>query len=801
MIPSDPGAEPPRDAAAGDCLPDWRLGALAAGETAEADEAVHLDRCETCRAALEAARDENDLLAGVSSALTSPARDTSPERDAPEGYRFIEEIHRGAQGVVYLAEQLSAKRRVAVKLTLRGAFASARQRARFDREVELAASIKHPAVVTVYESGATPSGGRYMAMEFVEGLPLDRWFESRRRDPERVARVMAAIAGGVEAAHRKGVIHRDLKPSNILVDASDEPKLVDFGIAKALRDDAASQTQAGEFVGTLAYAAPEQVAGEPDAVDIRADVYALGALLYEGLTAERPVNLEGSLTACIRHIREEPPAPPSAIDPSVPRDLSAIALEALEKDPARRYQTAGALREDLERFLVGEAVLARGPDSLYRFRKWAVRRRKRLAFAGAALLALAITAALAIRAANERSIRDAAGELVTIPLRALDTELSNERVVTLNDYLKNMATVLAQEIPEAPEFEAKVRSSLGIALTRESAFEDAEAELARALALWRSAKGPGSPEAAQALHDLARMHWKASDYDAAEPLYREALAIRRRALPEGDLETARTAHHLASTVQRLGRFDEAVALYEEALAARRAALGPDAPAVANTLHGLGQTYYDRRRLSQALQRFRDSHRIVSAAAGENDWRTASAAANLARVLAELGQTDDARELLERSLATDQSWWPPDDPRVLRTRLWLAKIENDPGEIASIRETISLRLGERHAFVAEADAALARALVEAREPDAAIEAGRRAAEIAEARDPDGWLLAETLLIEAEALQQLDRLETARERLERARAILTREFDLEPNDPLRARLARVSADVEDPPRPRP
>ena len=775
-------------------LPLHRAEMIAAGLPPEPDERDHLAECAPCREEIERIEDDNALLGAAAAAASDADPADALASDAPPGYRFIEEIHRGAQGVVYLAEQNRTNRRVAVKLTLRGAFASARQRARFDREVELAASINHPSVVTVYESGATPSGGRYMAMEHVEGLPLSRWFETRGRDSRAVAAVLADLASAVAAAHRKGVIHRDLKPSNILVADDDRPVLVDFGIAKGVLGPASagavSETLAGEFVGTLAYAAPEQVSGEPDAVDTRADVYALGALLYEGLAGARPLELEGSLAGCVRAIQEEPPRPPSSRDPRVPADLDAVALRALEKRPEDRYQSAGDLEDDLRRYLAGDAVTARAHDSLYRLRKWARRRRKRLAAAAAALLALAVTAGFAgrayfagVEAEIARGERAYTVEALLKPLEAADTELSNEAVNSLNDYLILMAGALAKELPDSPELEAAIRARVGIALTAENEFDEARRQLERALSLCKQAAGDRSPQAAEARHNLARLHWKRGDYESARPLYIQALEIRRETLPPGDLETARTAHHLAATLQRLGRFEEAVALYQEALDARTAALGEHDPAVANTLNGLGECFSDQRRFREALLRFRESRRIITAAVGERDWRTASAAANEARALLSLGREDEARPLLERALEINRVWWRENDVRVLRIRLALACIEDDTAALADIADELERALGPDHVIVAGARNALAEERLKRRDWAGALAAAKRAERSLAPRGAD-WPLAHALIIQSEALERLGRAGEADRAAERARNILSA-CDLPEHDPLLAR----------------
>jgi len=771
----------PREA----CLSLERVEVIAAGDAPSADEQSHLETCAACAETLDGVRADNALFASALGAIAeAPALDRS--LDAPEGYVFIEEIHRGAQGVVYLAEQKAAKRRVAVKLTLRGAFASMRQRARFDREVELAASLKHPSIVTVYESGATPSGGRYLAMEYVEGLALDQWFESRRRDPEAVAGVMVELADAIDAAHRRGVIHRDLKPSNILVDSSGTPKVVDFGIAKNVLGDQETQTLQGEFVGTLAYASPEQVTGEPESVDTRADVYALGALLYEGLTGERPVKLSGSLATSIRAIQELDPVEPSVSSTRVGADLDAVCLRALEKDPRDRYQSARELRDELSRYLAGEAVDALSDDVWYRAKKWARKRRKRLTIAGVIVLAVSVTGGLFVaqrtaegRANIEEFHKTRIDNTLNRALLAVDTETSNAPITSLNDFLTHFAGIVAEELPDSPEIEARIRSSLGIAMTRESQFEEAEENLRIALERWIEASGDSSREAAQARHNLARMYWKRSDYETAEPLYRRALEARRALGDDAALDAARTAHHLASTLQRLGRFDEAVDLFEESLAMRRRLLGMDDPAVANTLNSLGACYMQERRFEEALDRYREARRIIELTGGADDWRAAAVAMNEARCLTRLGRREEARVLLEPAIQSALRTWPENDPRVLGARFSLALVEGDAARATRLAEQLSERVGVGHDDVATAWVALSELYLRRGEWTLACETARRARAEEHALG-DTALVGQALLVEAEALERRgDTAEAASLRVT-AREILTRE--LPPDDPL-------------------
>ena len=294
--------------------------------------------------------------------------------EAPPGYHILEELHRGGQGIVYAAVQEATKRTVALKVMLSRPLAE-RERIRFEREVELAASLSHPNIVTPYDSGWMPGGAGFLSMERIDGVTLDVWrSELRERaggaSTDELVRLFLDIALAIEHAHQHGVIHRDLKPANVMVDSGDVPHVLDFGVAKPLGPlgEEARQgiTRTGEFVGSLAWSAPEQV-GTKGGVGTRTDVHALGLLLYHLLTGEHPYPLTGSLTEIVRAISTAEPVPPSrrAEGGRVPRDLDAILLKALRKDPEQRYGSAGELALDCRRFLEGRPVRARPPTRAY----------------------------------------------------------------------------------------------------------------------------------------------------------------------------------------------------------------------------------------------------------------------------------------------------------------------------------------------------------------------------------------------------------------------------------------------------
>jgi tetratricopeptide (TPR) repeat protein len=594
------------------------------------------------------------------------------------GFEIRGEIHRGGQGVVWRALQRSTRREVALKTLLSGSFASERERFLFEREVATVASLRHPNLVTLFESGVAPGGELWFAMELVEGRTLGEAMPASFRD--RV-RMVAKIARAVAQAHRRGVIHRDLKPGNVLVDGSNEPKVLDFGIART-EGDAAGE-RAGEFLGTAAYAAPEQIRGEVDAIDVRTDVFALGLILYELLAGARPFDDAASRDGRLASLRREP-VPSSVRNPGLRRelgdlagDLDAIVASCLAFDPAGRCQSAGELADDLDRCLAGFPVRARGDAFAYVAGKFV--RRHRVASglaAGLLLLVVASAASLAVlyaRAERNRARAEATLAAFRDTMLAADPEIGRgSRDLTVLEYFDAVAETAARDATVDPLVASTVLNTVeGIHLSFDDRDRPRE-RLERALGFARAA-GPDASEAvAEALHNLGRFELLNGRLAEARIRYEEALAERERLHGPDDSRNAMTLQHLASTLRRLGALDDAEDRYARLLELQERVHGADSDEFAAAINGRAWVRRERGDRAGALAEFERARAIVVARHGPDDYRAARALSQIAVLKLELGRAAEAVADLESAVATIEQRKGPDAVTTLETRLTLAE---------------------------------------------------------------------------------------------------------------------------------
>jgi len=685
-------------------------------------------------------------------------------------YRILREIGRGGMGVVYLAERADGQfqQQVALKLIKRGMDSDAILQ-RFLHERQILARLQHPNIARLLDGGMTGDGQPYFAMEHVEGRPLTAFCDERRLGVEARLRLFMSACAAVQYAHQNLIVHRDLKPGNMLVTGTGELKLVDFGIAKLLGGESpgATATEAGLTAMTPEYASPEQLRGEP--VTTAADVFALGIVLYELLSGRSPHDItRGNPEGMARAAAADPIRPstavgrpaepgrpadtqrtPTAVQVSADRatrperlrralagDLDTICLKALRREPERRYASAQALYDDLDRHLEGLPVLARPDTLLYRASRFARRHRIGVAAAGTvACLLLGFSAVTAVQSARIRAQaeriareRDKAEEVkeFVLSLFAVSNPLVETKgdTVTARDLLERGVERIDEELEDQPEVQAEMLTVIGTAYTELGRYDRSAPLLERALALRRETLGSEHLDVAQSLHELASLMRQRGDlvaaeemqrealairrkllgeehldvasslnalgvllrqkgeHAAAEPLYREALALRRRLLGEEHPEVLTTMNNLAVLLHHQGDFDAAAALHREILALRRKVLGEEHPHVALTLNNLGWVLYDKGDYDAAEPVHREAIAMQRRLLGAEHPSLALSLHNLGMVLLRKGELDAAEALLDEALAMRRRLLGEEHVDVAASLRALGELHHRRGDLAA-----------------------------------------------------------------------------------------------------------------------
>lgn len=572
-------------------------------------------------------------VVGQSAAEALASKGPLPQID---GYDLVACLGRGGMGAVFEGYQRSTGRRVAIKFMLDRLGASGAARQRFEREVEVVARLQHPGIVSVIDSGVR-KGQYFYVMEFVPGKLLDGAMTPGQCGVREAVTLMANVCDAVEYAHQRGVLHRDLKPSNVIIDEEGLPHLLDFGLAKVFDpttgdggthgDMGLTISGPGQLLGTLAYMATEQAQGRHDQTSVRTDVYALGAITYELITGKLPCPMGGSVAESLARIIEQPPAAPSSLRKGLARDLDAVLLKALEKDPQRRYATAGELAADLRRHLAGEPVLARRVGAAGRTWRWVRRNQAISAVAAAAVVTLCVVSALLVnRIVQERDLARENFSLLKSMLEAADPERSIG--VTVVQLLDGASTRLDKAPPERPEAEAEIREIIGGVYRKFMEYDKARDNQVRVLEIREQAAGGDDPAVATAMHNLAATLWWDGMYAEAEGLYRESLEMRKRLRPGNSPEVAMSLSHLAACRLRMGKGREAQDLYQQSLDMRRAMYGEEHEEVAQAINNLARCLLDEERFDEAEAKFRQSLRMIRRLKGDWDRGTAAASQNL-----------------------------------------------------------------------------------------------------------------------------------------------------------------------------
>lgn len=648
--------------------------------------------------------------------------------DAIRGYELLGELHRGGQGVVYRGIQKSTNRTVAIKMLKEGPFAGARDRLRFEREAGILARLDHRNIVGILDFGAA-TGGHFMVMDYIPGLPLDRYARERRLSLVERLRLFAEVCDAVGAAHQRGVIHRDLKPSNILVDEAGMPRVLDFGLAKTPDDldeaQARAATITGQFVGSLPWASPEQARGLHGAVDVRSDVYSLGVVLYQLLTDRFPYSTAGELGEILHAIQNAEPIRPRTISPEIDDDVESIVLKCLSKEPARRYQSVGELSRDIKLYLNGEPIEAKRDSGWYVLRKTLRRYRIQMAVFSGFLLLITTSAigASILYARSRRLVREL--EASSAKLR---TEVSKSRQIaqfaqgmlsgidpaTAGDMDKRLmklvlddaASRAATEFAGNPEAEAAIRRTLGKAYQAIGNYPEAQTHFERALELRRQSVGDRDLETLTAMDDLAMIFGATGRLADAEKMSRAVLEARRSIQGPEHPDTLLTMAILADTLDSEGLFDQAEPLARETLDLRVRVLGPEDFETLSSMNNLAGILMKQGKFDEAEPIFKTVIEAEKRVKGELHPDRLRTMNNLATLYYRSDRVAEAAPAFREVLALMQRVLGNDHPDTLLTMGNLATVLRDRGETDEAETTFETLieserrvLGPKHPTIA------------------------------------------------------------------------------------------------------
>jgi serine/threonine-protein kinase len=665
-------------------------------------------------------------------------------------YRLLHELGHGGMGTVFLAERADHQfeKQVALKLIRGWHVGNERLVRRFLEERQILAALDHPGIARLLDGGVTLDGLPWFALEYVEGVPIDRHCSTHGLAIESRLELFCRVCDAVQYAHRHLVVHRDLKPSNILVTAEGGVKLLDFGIAKLLRPDAtdgpASLTATGERLMTPLYASPEQVRGDP--VSTASDVYALGVILYELLTGRQPYRVTtGEPHAVARAILEQEPERPSLAvvrqggpgedtdrksvggpaPPTLARrlrgDLDTIVGAAMQKQAERRYGSAEQLAADVRRHLAGLPVLARPDSRLYRAEKFIQRHRIGVAIAaGVALIVIGFAVVTGVQ---------------SIRIGAQAARISVER-----DRAEQVSRFLAGLFQASDPY-----AGAGGKLTAREILDSGAARIDRELVTQPDAR-------AQMLFEMGRAYFGLGVRDRARRLVETSLAIRRRALPGEQIEMAQTLDFLGLVLLEQGELGDAERAYREALGLRRQLLGSRHRDVARTLNGLATVLRAAGRFGDADSVSREAVAIDGDRAGGNHLDLAQSLEGLAHAVRERGGFAAAESLFTRVLTLRRQELPEDHPDVASSEINLAAALSDAGQLTGadslFRHGVGVKrrlLGAEHADLAADEAEYARLLHRRGSDRAAEPLYRHALAIARRRFPAVHPVTATILL--------------------------------------------------------
>ncbi|MBM4025490.1 MAG: tetratricopeptide repeat protein [Planctomycetes bacterium] len=638
----------------------------------------------------EGAGDEQG--AGPQSTVAAPANLERPGAWIGR-YKLLDILGEGGMGMVYLAEQEGPIRRQVALKVIKPGMDSKRVIARFEAERQALALLDHPNIAQVYDAGTTDSGRPYFVMEHIKGLPITDYCDRHKLTIDERLRLFQQVCHGVQHAHQKGIIHRDIKPSNILVlAAGDEaiPKIIDFGVAKAISQPLTERTLVTEdnhLLGTPEYMSPEQADMASEDIDTRSDIYSLGVLLYVLLAGILPYDSETFRQGGIEHIRktirETDPKTPSTrltklgeeaktvaesrrtevatLARCLRRELEWIPLKAMRKERAERYRSASELADEIENYLQGKPLIAGPPSTIYRLKK-SVRRHKALVGGLAAVLAVCLIGTMVsvifalgqararAEADRQAKISQAVSDFLREDLLAsVDPTKAKGRELTVRSFLDTASENLEGKFRNEPLVESSIRDTLGWTYRMLGEIKAAEPHLERALQIRQEQLGQEHPET---LNSMGRLGWVYCDqgrYGQAERLWAKKLEISRRVLGDEHPITLVSMNDLGIAYTDLGRYDEAEQLFSKGFQTSRNVLGEQHESTFRLLGNLGQVYEEQGRYDEAEALYLKTRETQRRVWGDENPYTLAFMTFLARVYRQQGRYEESESLYLKTL--------------------------------------------------------------------------------------------------------------------------------------------------------
>lgn len=669
-------------------------------------------------------------------------------------------------GAVYEAEQEFPHRTVALKV-IRPGYATLDMLRRFENEAQALGRLQHPGIAQIYEAATadTPLGRQpYFAMELVEGQSLLVYCDTHQLAPRQRLELVAKICDAVQHAHQRALIHRDLKPANIVVDASGQPHILDFGVARLTDSDAHAtlQTDIGQIIGTLAYMSPEQVLGDPAEIDTRSDVYALGVILYELLAGKRPYAVGHQLTEAVRTIREEEPPALRAVNRAYRGDIGIIVGKALEKDKSRRYASAAELAADLRRHLRDEPIMARPPSASYQLQKFARRHKALVLGVAAVFVALVLGfAASAWEAVHARRAEATARQQSAIA-QAVNEFLQNDVLaqassnnqpghgtkpdpdLKVRTALDQAAVRIEGKFHDQPEVEAAIRETMGNTYAELAQYAESRKQLEHALDLERRIWGREDPRTLNTLNHLGRTAWHQGKFPEAETLLGGALEIERRVLGPEHPDTLFCMNNLGNVYRAMGKDSQAEALYRQTLQIRRRVLGREHPDTLISMNNLANVYWSQGKYASAQGLYSQALEIQRRVLGPEHPDTLLSMGNLADAYAKEGRYALAEALFIQTMEIGRRVLGSEHPETLAFLADFASMYQRQGEYA-LAESLAAQvlagrrraLGREHPDTMPSAPDLALAYISQGKFVEGENLARETLAFNETKQPDGW----------------------------------------------------------------